>query len=201
MSKDYKEDNIAENMNLPESNLDMGKIQSAMHGEEQRQEKELQEDLEKFNNRPRPPWAEAPTQGAQKPNEGVNWEDKGIVDVPVKDLPRPDGVNSPQDFNHHISYPDTVEAFDELQKMKPLIDKGYTGDNFALIDRESGVDYANGQQRFYDLFYGNDAIKVNKDGNQYDIINGRHRIFVAKEKGYDSIPAHVTEKIKDSEDT
>ncbi|MCL4266955.1 MAG: hypothetical protein KJ069_27495 [Anaerolineae bacterium] len=193
---------IKETDKTPESaqnNLDMIKIQAAMRGEKEQQAKVLQEDLKQFDNRPKPPRVEAAMQSEQKPilpvNEGVHWQDKGIVDVPTADLPWPEDVHGPQDFDHHISYPEAVQATYELQRMKPLIEQGYTRDDFAQADRIQGVDYANGRQQVYDLFYGSNAITLDKDGNNYDIVNGRHRIFVAKEQGLDSIPAHVREKI------
>ncbi len=199
MTSDYEEGSDAKEVKSEQKDLDMVKIQASMQGLREQKEQEFQEDLDEINNQQKPPYMDVQTSSGV--NEGVHWEDRGIINVPVVDLPRPDGINRPQDFNHHISYPDTVRAMDELQQMRPPIEKGYTGDDFALADRANGVDYVNGQQRVYDLFYGNDAIKLDKDGNHYDIVNGRHRIFVAKEKGYDFIPARVTEKVEGHRDS
>lgn len=129
-----------------------------------------------------------------------HWEDRGIVDVPVADLPQPEGVNGPQDFDHHISYSDAVRANEQLQTMKPQIDSGYKSDDFADLDKKNGLDYANGQQRVYDLYYGSDPVTLDKDGNNYDIVSGRHRIFIAQESGNDYIPALVREKVANQGD-
>lgn len=127
--------------------------------------------------------------------EGTSeWVDRGIQDVPVADLPQPEGVTS-ENFDHHITHDDALNATREYQAMRPLIDEGYTGEDFADRDRAAGLDYEHGQQRIYDLFHGSSPIHVTKDGDQYDIIDGRHRIFAAKELGMESIPAHVKEKV------
>lgn len=195
---DYKESGDAADA-APErpaqADLDMKKVQASMQGIRDQQDHDLKEDTAKFENRPKPPWAQEPATPAAAENEGARWEDRGIIDVPVADLPQPEGVNGPQDFDHHITYPDAVAASRQMQAMKPQIDGGYKSDDFAALDKKNGLDYANGQQRVYDLFYGSDPVSVTKDGNKYDIDSGRHRIFIAKEAGYDTIPARVREKV------
>lgn len=136
--------------------------------------------------------------GPDNAEHGDHWEDRGIIDVPVADLPDPDDVNGPEDFDHHISYDDAVRATERLQEMRPLIAQGYTADDFAALDKQNGVDPLHGQERVYRLFYGSEPIKVDKDGDTYDIISGRHRIFVAKERGYEFIPAQVSERVRSS---
>ena len=39
-------------------------------------------------------------------NESDGWIDHGIIDVPVANLPAPEGVSSPADFDHHIQWED-----------------------------------------------------------------------------------------------
>jgi hypothetical protein len=123
-----------------------------------------------------------------------DWVDRGIQDVPVVDLPWPEGINGTEDFNHHIAYDDAIRAAQQLEEMKPLIARGFTSEGFANRDAAAGLDYEHGQQRIYDLYYGNNAIRLNRDGDSYDIISGRHRIYVAKELGIDSVPARVKER-------
>lgn len=122
------------------------------------------------------------------------WVDRGIQDVPVTDLPSPEDVDGPQDFNHHISYDDAIAATHELQNIKPSVAQGWTGDDFSAADEKAGLDYANGQRRVYDLYYGRDPIRLNKDGSEYHIIDGRHRVYAAKVVGLDTVPAHVIER-------
>lgn len=176
--------------NSTAEDLDMARIQASMQGLREQQARELGDDVASFENRPKPPYHE----DSPGVDEGVRWEDKGIVDVRVADLPKPDGVNGPEDFDHHISYPDAVRANERLQEMKPQIDSGFKSDDFAELDKQNGLDYANGQQRIYDLYYGSDPITLDKDGQNYDIVSGRHRVFVAQESGTDFIPARVKEK-------
>ncbi len=123
------------------------------------------------------------------------WKDLGIVNVPVCDLPNPEGVNSPDDFNHHISWNDAKSATQQLPQIQQAVANGKTGDNFAAEDATAGLDWQNGKKRVYDLYYSKtDPVQLDKNGDQYVINSGRHRIFAAKELGVESIPARVHEK-------
>jgi len=122
------------------------------------------------------------------------WRDHGIIDVPVNDLPDPDSVSSPQDFNHHISWKEAQAATKQLPEIQKQVAKGKTGDDFSAEDQAAGLDNSQGKRRIYDLYYGSDPVTVDKDGSKYDIVSGRHRIFAAKEAGLQTIPAHVREK-------
>jgi hypothetical protein len=135
--------------------------------------------------------ANASTQ-IKTPND---WKDLGIVDVPVADLPSPDGVSSPDDFNHHISWEDAKSATEQLPQLQKEVSAGKIGDDFTVEDEAAGLDYQNGRRRLYDLYYSPyDPVQVDKMGNQYFINSGRHRIFAAKELGLNTIPARVKEK-------
>lgn len=125
-----------------------------------------------------------------------DWVDRGIQDVPVADLPEPEGVEDAGDFEK-VS-PDEVKAgLMRLQEMKPAIasGEGASTDYWREFDRQRGLAYPDGYQKVYDSFYGHDAIRLDKDGDQYDIVNGRHRIFVARQMGMDTVPARVIEKM------
>jgi hypothetical protein len=125
------------------------------------------------------------------------WKDLGIINVPVANLPDPDGVSSPADFNHHINWEDAKSATQQLpQIQKEVGEEGKTRDDFADQDQASGLDYSQGKTRIYDLYYSkNDPVKVNKIGEEYTIDSGRHRIYAAKALGLETIPARVSEKI------
>lgn len=127
---------------------------------------------------------------------GSEWKDLGIVDVSVADLPKPDDVAGPQDFDHHISYADAITASRQLPDLQEQVTAGKTGDDFRAEDQAAGLDYSDGRQRLYDLYYGADPVRLDKVGDQYDIVSGRHRIFAAKELGLATIPAHVREKAR-----
>lgn len=107
----------------------------------------------------------------QKPSD---WKDLGIVDVPVANLPDPDGVSSPDDFNHHISWEDAKSATERLPQIQQEVAAGKTRDDFTAEDEAAGLDWREGKRGVYDLYYSNtDPIQVDKDGEQYTINSGR----------------------------
>ena len=48
-----------------------------------------------------------------------------------------------------------------------------------------------GYHNIYRVFYGDEAIALEKMGNGYRVLNGYHRLTVAKELGLTTIPARV----------
>jgi hypothetical protein len=125
-----------------------------------------------------------------------DWVDKGMVDVPVSELPEPEGVSGPENFDHHISWEDAQAATKKLPEIQEQVHNGKTGDDFSASDQAKGLEYKDGDRRIFDLYYGSDPVKLDKDGSEYTIVSGRHRIFAAKEAGLETIPAWVTEKVK-----
>jgi len=120
------------------------------------------------------------------------WKVPGFIDVPVSDLPNPEGVNSPADFDHHISWENAKSAALLLPQIQQEIASGKTGDDFALEDLAAGLDWEHGKKRVYDLFYSaNEPVRLEKNGNTYNITSGRHRVYVAKAVGLHTIPAQV----------
>lgn len=141
------------------------------------------------------PEASSPPGGPPAPGD---WVDRGIQDVPVADLPEPEGVEDASDFEK-VSPEKMQVGLTRLQEMKPVIDsgEGANTDYWREFDRQRGLAYPDGYQKVYESFYGQDAIRLDKDGDQYDIINGRHRIFMAKQMGIGTVPARVIEKVPD----
>ncbi|MDB5073668.1 MAG: hypothetical protein JWM87_4779 [Candidatus Eremiobacteraeota bacterium] len=64
-------------------------------------------------------------------------------------------------------------------------------DDFARHDAASGTPYEHGLQRVYEAFFGADAIRLERadDGVPFGVTNGRHRIKVAIDAGWDAVPA------------
>ena len=124
------------------------------------------------------------------------WVDREIQIINVNDLPVPEGVDSDEDFKK-VPMEDVRAGIQRWQEMRYIIDKGIdnNSDYWAKLDQESGLEYSNGYQKIYDAFYGSDAIRVEKDGNDFSIINGRHRIWMAKQMGITQLPVHLFEKI------
>jgi len=124
-----------------------------------------------------------------------DWKDRNNQLINVNDLPNPEEIKNEDDFKK-VSLEDMKAGIHRWQEMRSTIDSG-TGNSseyWSGIDQKRGLDYSGGYQRVYDAFYGQDAIRVEKKGNTYDIINGRHRIWLAKQMGIDQIPVHLIEK-------
>jgi len=80
--------------------------------------------------------------------------------------------------------------------MKPVIESGIGNnrDYWADIDHKKGLSYSEGYQRIFEAFYGKESIRVEKIGDSYNIINGRHRIWLAKRMGIKELPINLVEK-------
>ncbi len=128
--------------------------------------------------------------------QATDWVDRGVIDVPVRDLPKPDDITGPGDFKKE-SMLEMREGFDKLAQMKPAIDQdiGRNGDYWRSMDQNQNLDYREGYQKIYESFYGDTSVRVDKVGDTYDVINGRHRIWLAHEMGLNTIPARVIEKV------
>jgi exonuclease VII small subunit len=123
------------------------------------------------------------------------WIAGGIKFVNVADLPDPEDISGPADFKK-ATVTEIRSGIEKLQEMKPLIESGVgaTSDYWAEYDKERKLEYAEGYKKVYEVFYGNDCIKVNKDQNSYDVDSGRHRIWVAKQMGVEQLPMRVQER-------
>jgi hypothetical protein len=69
--------------------------------------------------------------------------------------------------------------------------QGHGADYFAQLDVAQGLSGEDGYQHIYEVFYGGDAIRLNKVGNSYDVVNGYLRLYIARQLGLISVPAHV----------
>ena len=123
------------------------------------------------------------------------WVDAGVQEVPVADLPEPDDIRDENDFRK-VSEGEMRAGLERLQEMRPAIEsgEGSNSDYWARFDEQRGLDYEHGYRRIYDAFYGHDAIRLARDGDRYDIINGRHRIWLAQRMGIGTLPARVIER-------
>jgi hypothetical protein len=125
------------------------------------------------------------------------WIDQGVKDIPIEKIDTRDTqVYESNDFQK-VSKPQMIDGLTKLvHEIVPAIKEGANGDDFSELDKRLGIDYENGYRRIYDAFYGNDSIRLVKDGDTYEVVNGYHRIYVAKELGLDSLPALVLERKK-----
>lgn len=129
--------------------------------------------------------------------EESEWVDRGIVDVSLKNIDTRDTpVNNSSDFRK-VSKNEMIGGLIKLvNEIEPAIKEGADSDDFSQLDAKLGLDYQNGYRRIYDAFYGNEPIRLEKDGDTYSVINGYHRIEAAKELGIDTLPASVLEREK-----
>lgn len=121
-----------------------------------------------------------------------DWVDIGIVDVDLAKIDLSDSpVHGPDDF-HKVSYEEMKDGFEKLQNdVLPAVEQGANGDDFWQMDQERSSEYREGFQRVYDAFYGDSSIRLTKVDDHYEVVNGYHRLYVAKEMGLSSVPARV----------
>ncbi len=105
-------------------------------------------------------------------------------------------VSGPEDF-HKISYEEMKQGFHKLREVvQPAVEEGHNVDYFRDLDQGLGVDYEHGYQRVYEAFYGDSAIRLEKSGDVYRVINGAHRLWVANQLNIQNVPARVIEADK-----
>ena len=123
------------------------------------------------------------------------WMELGIQDVEIQKLPDIEEITGEKDFEKVPK--NVMEAgIKRYSEMKPFIDSGEGNhrDYWAKIDKEKGLEYSNGYQRIYESFCGNDPIRIERDGDKHTIINGRHRVWLAKQMGIKTLPASIVER-------
>ncbi len=74
----------------------------------------------------------------------------------------------------------------------PGVANGKTREDFAALDTRSGAGPLRRRADVYDMFLGDDRIRVDrKSDGSLNIVNGRHRLFIAQELGVRSLPGQV----------
>ncbi|MBX2997694.1 MAG: ParB-like nuclease domain-containing protein [Caldilineaceae bacterium] len=101
-------------------------------------------------------------------------------------------VQSEADF-HKVSHDEMVVGLTKLQQVQRWIAQGVTDQTLRDIDAEQGLSGAQGYHNIYKIFYGDSAIALAKVGDRYEVINGYHRLAVARELGWTTIPARIVE--------
>jgi hypothetical protein len=121
-----------------------------------------------------------------------------LQEVPLDQIEQTE-IQSPNDFDSQEQYQSMKREVEMLKQMKPAISQNANGDTFDDWDKANQIghyspeSHTRGYQDVYHSYYGNNdciALSPNKDGG-YDIINGRHRIYLAREAGLKSIPARM----------
>jgi hypothetical protein len=127
--------------------------------------------------------------GIGMPSDG---DDRAIREVPLAAIElRDSAVEGPDDFRK-VSYESMVRGMERYDAVvRPMVAEGATGDTFSELDEGKGLAYPDGYRVAYDAFHGQDPVKLEWVGDKYDVINGYHRIFVAQQLGWRTIPARV----------
>lgn len=129
------------------------------------------------------------------------WRDRGISAVPLSAIDLTDCPKDATDFRK-VPYETMREGVRKLlDEVWPAVKRGAGHDYFAGLDRDSNTDYEHGLLRVYEAFFGMEPIRLEKNGERYVVVNGRHRLAVARDLGVMSLPASVTEKDQSSSAT
>jgi hypothetical protein len=123
------------------------------------------------------------------------WVETRLHNFDLSILLSPEYIQGAGDFQK-VKLDEMQDGLKKLQEMKPVIEQGVgnSKDYWSDIDKKKGLDYPNGYQRVYEAFYGAEPIRIIKDGDKYDITNGRHRIWAAKQLGIKTLPLVLVER-------
>jgi hypothetical protein len=74
----------------------------------------------------------------------------------------------------------------------PGVDAGKTREDFAERDGQSNAEPLRRTADVYDMFLGTDRIRADRQADgSVNIVNGRHRLLIARELGIRTLPGEV----------
>lgn len=125
--------------------------------------------------------------------------------VEVNRLPETPDVHGPQDFKgntpqeRRANYESLKRDMLRHEEMRPYIEQGYGPDTWDQWDQQAGIGHAGpgayerGYQDVYHAYYHrSDAVAVSEtNGDFTGILNGEHRVFLARELGIQKLPVHM----------
>lgn len=102
-------------------------------------------------------------------------------------------VHEETDFKE-VSHAEIITGLEKLSQVRRWISSGATDQWLYDVDQEArarGMPEAQSHHNIYKVFFGDDAIALEKVGDRYRVLNGYHRLAVARELGWTTIPARV----------
>lgn len=121
----------------------------------------------------------------------------GIQDVPLNQI-NPTDIQSASDFADPGKYAGMRREAEMLKQMEPALSQGADVETFHQWDQANQIGhyspdgYVRGYADVYHSYHGDEAVALSGKGDgTYEVINGRHRIAVAREAGLQKIPARV----------
>lgn len=125
--------------------------------------------------------------GAVQGPTGLIIESVSLDRIDLSDSP----VSGAADFRK-VSAQQMQNGWQKLRDVvAPAVAQGADGDYFARLDDAQGLSGADSYKNIYDVFYGANCIALDQVGNTYHVINGYHRLFIAKQLGITTIPARI----------
>ena len=138
--------------------------------------------------------AGAAAPGASGPEPTLQELHPDIRDIALDLIDLSDSpVHDVTDFRK-VSKAEMIAGFAKLAQVRRWISQGATDSWLYDVDqaeRAKGTPEAQSHHNIYRVFYGPDAISLERVGNRYRVLNGQHRLAIAKELGWTTIPARV----------
>ena len=114
-----------------------------------------------------------------------------IHDIPLHMIDFSDSpVHDAADY-HKVSKAEMLAGFEKLTQVRRWISQGATEQQLYDESRAKGLSEVQSYHNIYRVFYGESAIALEKVGDRYRVINGYHRLAVAQELDWTTIPAKV----------
>ncbi len=122
---------------------------------------------------------------------------EGISNVELDKINQTD-IQSANDFANPEKYVGMRRETEMLTQMEPALSQGADVETFHQWDQVNQIGhyspdrYVRGYADVYHSYLGDEAVALSgKEDGTYDVINGRHRIAVAREAGLQKIPAKI----------
>lgn len=124
------------------------------------------------------------------PGEGP----RDIQDVALNQIDLSDSPIAGEESFRKVSYATMLDGLLTLDReVRPAVLAGADGDTFSALDAELGLDPEFSYRRIYDAFYGDSAIHLDRRGDRFEVLNGYHRLYIAGQLGWTTIPARIDE--------